>query len=168
MAEVEIQEERENEFKTTEPTEKELSQVSELKERTEKPRYNRMVRCTIEDVQILRREKVEHDKVNETYSSWLIALKYKDAQGVASRETLSGLKVYADRVYAGPKTAYARVKSMLEDFLSIEVPMNIQQFAAELKGKECFVKSEDYEWSGNKGYKNLPIEFVAHGDKGEK
>ena len=110
----------------------------------------------IESAAARKSNESREDGNGDSYYSWRVVIKYSDK----STESLGGLRQYEDRIWYGPDSAFGEVKGMLEKHLGTDRKLTLDEFIKELYGKKVKVKSRDWSVGGQKGYKNIPVEFV--------
>lgn len=139
-----------------------LEKVPNSGKATEKTRYDKPVAMTIEKVSVARVDEVKTSKDGDKFVQYRVNLHYSNNEN----EGLGGFRAYLDekgrpdRFWSSEKSAGGKVKKMLEGFLELKEPMSFHQFVSNLQGMKVRVRSEDWSVQGQKGFKNLPIEFL--------
>lgn len=127
----------------------------------EKVRYDKPINLTIEKIGVSRTEKPKI-KDGDKYHEYRINITYSNGE----KESLGGFRAYLDendkpdRFWSTEKSAAGRIKKMLEVFLELSEPLSFYQFISNLHGQRVRVRSEDWSVMGEKGFKNLPMEFL--------
>lgn len=140
-----------------------LAKVPNSGEATERTRYDKPINLTIDKVSVSKLEEVQTDKSGGKYVLYRVMLHYSNNE----IEGLGGFRAYLDekgkpnRIWNSEKSAGGEIKKMLEGFLEVEDPMSFHQFVSNLQGMKVRVRSKDWAVGKDKGFKNLPIEFMA-------
>ena len=140
-----------------------LEKVPNSGKAVEKNRYDKPVNLIIEKVSVSKIAEPTVSKDGDKFITYRINLHYSDG----GKEGLGGFRAYLDsngkpdRFWSTEKSAGGKIKRMLEGFLEMKEPMSFYQFASNLQGSRVRVRSEDWAVNGQKGFKNLPIEFLA-------
>jgi hypothetical protein len=141
---------------------KSLEKIPNSGEAAVKTRYDKPTNMTIDKVQLTRMDGIETSNDGDRFIQYRINIFYSNGE----KEGLGGFRAYLneegkpERFWNSEKSAGGKIKKMLEGFLELDEPLRFTEFVEKLQGLKVRVRSDDWVVGKDKGFKNLPIEFL--------
>ena len=121
-----------------------------------KPVFERLTPIMLLSGQVLVTDKVKRDKKDKEYQLATIELKYQWNNQIWT-ENMGGIRIYADQIYAGPKSAGGKLIDLLKK--STEWKGDLSDMNQYLTARKVGVLTEVFTAGGNTYNKNIIQQF---------